>query len=128
MEKVMLIEIENPRQIENEGPRRWFTDKYFDLIVWYEKKGKAITGFQLCYDKGRMERALTWRPNLGFSHERIDDGDWPGRMKMTPILVPDGAFDHTSIAERFRRSSRKIDPEIGEFVYQKVMHYPQSEP
>jgi hypothetical protein len=123
MEKVMLSEIQDPRQIENEGLRRWFTDEYFDLIVWYEKDGTEVTGFQLCYDRGYKERALTWRRGEGFNHERIDDGELPGRMKMTPVLVPDGVFDHTSIAERFRRSSGQIDPEIQEFVYEKVIHY-----
>jgi hypothetical protein len=123
MEKVMLSEIKDSRQIENEGPRRWFTDEYFDLIVWYEKKGKAVAGFQLCYDRGYKERALTWRRGEGFNHERIDDGELPGRMKMTPVLVPDGVFDHTSIAERFHRSSGQIDPEIRDLVYEKVIHY-----
>jgi hypothetical protein len=123
MEKVMLSEIQDPRQIENEGPRRWFTDEYFDLIVWYDKEGTAVTGFQLCYDRGYQERALTWRTDQGFTHERIDDGELSGRMKMTPVLVPDGAFDHISIAERFRRSSGQIDAEIREFVHDKVIHY-----
>jgi len=123
MEKVMLSEIQNPRQIGNEGPRRWFTDEDFDLILWYEKEGTGVTGFQLCYDKGRKERALTWWNGQGFTHKRIDDGEVPGRMKMTPVLVRDGAFDHTSIAERFRCSSGQIDPEIREFVYDKMMHY-----
>ena len=31
----MLTEIQNARQIAGEGVRRWFTDDYFDLIVWY---------------------------------------------------------------------------------------------
>jgi hypothetical protein len=47
----MLNEIANPRQIPGEGPRRWFTDSYFDLIVWYQGASSSIAGFQLCYDK-----------------------------------------------------------------------------
>ena len=119
----MLHEIPNPRQIAGEGPRRWFSDEYFDLIVWYEKEATAVTGFQLCYDKGQNERALTWRRGEGFSHQRIDDGEIPGRAKMTPVLVPDGVFDRNSIAERFLHSSGQIDPEIRDLVYKKVMHY-----
>ncbi len=42
----MIVEKKDARQIENEGFRRWFTDDFFDLIVWYENK--EITGFQLC--------------------------------------------------------------------------------
>lgn len=119
----MLSEVRNTRQIKNEGRRRWFTDSYFDLIVWYEREGSAIAGFQLCYDKEREERALTWRRGEGFDHKRIDDGEVTGRMKMTPVLVPDGTFDYTAVAERFRRQSETIDPEIRDLVYDKVMHY-----
>jgi hypothetical protein len=52
----MLAEIRDVRQIPGEGFRRWFSDGDFDLIVWYA--GGEIAGFQLCYDKGRRERAL----------------------------------------------------------------------
>jgi hypothetical protein len=124
----MLNEIANPRQVPGEGPRRWFTDSYFDLILWYEGDSSSIAGFQLCYDKEREERALTWRRGEGFDHKRVDDGEVSGRMKMTPVLVPDGAFDFTSVAERFRRESETIDPEIRDFVYAKVMGYPFTGP
>jgi hypothetical protein len=122
----MLNEIANPRQVPGEGPRRWFSDPYFDLIVWYREDGSSIDGFQLCYDKEREERALTWRRDTGFDHKRIDDGEVTGRMKMTPVLVPDGSFDYSGIAERFRRESEKIDPEIRDFIYERVMNYPRS--
>jgi hypothetical protein len=127
-EKAVLFEVRNTRQIENEGLRRWFTDPYFDLIVWYDREGTAIAGFQLCYDKERDERALTWRRGQGFDHKRIDDGEVSGRMKMTPVLVPDGTFDYAAIAERFRRESRKIDPEVREFVHKKLTSYANREP
>jgi len=119
----MLFEIKNPRQIEGEGRRRWFADSYFDLIVWYGRAGD-LEGFQLCYDKGRDERALTWREDQGYAHERVDDGEVTGRAKMTPVLVPDGAFAHSAIAERFRTESAKIDPEIAGFVYDRLRGYP----
>ena len=124
----MLNEIANLRQISEEGHRRWFTDSYFDLIVWYERDGTTLAGFQLCYDKEGEERALTWRRGKGFDHKRIDDGEVTGRMKMTPVLVPDGTFDYLVIAERFRRESEKIDPGIRKLVYEKLRNYLQSEP
>lgn len=118
----MLVEKQNVRQIPNEGFRRWFTDNYFDLIVWYE--GEEIVGFQLCYDKGNDEHALTWRPSSGFSHNRIDDGEIPYAAKMTPILVADGVFDKDEIAERFRNAARKIEYEIVDLVYRKLKEFP----
>ena len=119
----MLSEVENVRQVRDEGYRRWFTDSFFDLIVWYEQDG-SINGFQLCYDKFQKERALTWLKNKGFSHEKIDDGEIPGHSKMTPILVPDGEFSKESIAEKFKAEAKEIDPQIKEFIYTKISRYP----
>ena len=73
----MLSEIRNARQVEGEGFRRWFTDDYFDLIVWYGNDRRLI-GFQLCYDKQERERALTWTLEHGFQHNRIDSGELSG--------------------------------------------------
>jgi hypothetical protein len=118
----MLSEIKDVKQIENEGYRCWFADNYFDLIIWYEDK--AITGFQLCYDKQGSERSLTWIKDRGFSHNKIDAGEHPGHTKMTPILVADGIFDKEKIAERFKKESKKIDADIAEFVYARLLAYP----
>lgn len=119
----MLSEIKDVRQIKDEGFRRWFTDSYFDLILWYEEQNE-ISGFQLCYDKNGNERALTWRKDQGFSHEKIDDGDVVPGPKRTPILVPDGKFEKNEIAEKFESESRNIDLKISEFVYGKLMEFP----
>jgi hypothetical protein len=118
----MLFEIRNPRQIEGEGRRRWFADNFFDLIVWYDPRG-SLEGFQLCYDKGRNERALTWRAGQGYTHERVDDGESGPLVNMTPILVPDGVFTHDAIARRFREESAEIDPEVAGFVYERLRGY-----
>jgi len=32
-------------------------------------------------------------------------------------------FDFRTIAERFSKESRNIDPEIGRFVHQKILEY-----
>ena len=119
----MLSEIRNPRQIAAEGFRRWFTDEYFDLIVWYSDNGRLI-GFQLCYDKEDRERALTWTLAHGFQHDRIDSGEIPGHTKMTPIIVADGAFNASPVAERFREASADIDPAIALFVSERLNDYP----
>jgi hypothetical protein len=119
----MLTEIQNARQIAGDGVRRWFTDDYFDLIVWYGDEKHPI-GFQLCYDKQGRERALTWTRAHGFQHDRVDSGEIPGHSKMTPIIVADGAFDNTSITRRFRRESTSIDPRIASFVFERLDSYP----
>ena len=56
----MLHEIKNVRQEAGGGRRRWFESEGMDVVVWMDGDG-AIIGFQLCYDFGQGERALTWR-------------------------------------------------------------------
>jgi hypothetical protein len=112
---VMLSEIRNARQVQGEGFRRWFTDEYFDLIVWYDNDRRLI-GFQLCYDKLQRERALTWTREHGFQHNRIDSGEVPGHSKMTPVIIADGAFNRDPVVQRFQEASAGIDPEIASFV------------
>jgi hypothetical protein len=119
----MLAEIQNARQVAGEGFRRWFTDDYFDLIVWYGDAG-TLLGFQLCYDKPARERALTWTVEHGFQHNRIDAGEVPGHAKMTPLIIADGAFSRDTVAERFRRESTALDPVIATFVYRKLKEHP----
>ncbi len=119
----MLTEIHNPRQIEGEGFRRWFTDEYFDLIVWYSDD-RALIGFQLCYDKLERERALTWTREHGFQHNRIDAGEVPGHAKMTPVIIADGEFSRDPVAERFWKASGQIEPAVARFVYETVKKFP----
>ena len=120
----MLKEARETRQIPNEPFRRWFSDNMFDLIVWYTKDN-SIMGFQLCYRKGMDEHALTWLKGKGFSHKRIDDGEGrPAEYKMTPVLVPDGAFDRDNVLAEFERVSGALDPDIVSVVTQSMRNYP----
>lgn len=117
----MLVEKNSVRQIENEGFRRWFADREFDLIVWYEDD--EIIGFQLCYDKNDTERAITWNKHGGYIHNKIDDGEAPYSYKMSPVLVQDGLFDKSRVAGSFKRAATKIDDGITDFVYTKLLEY-----
>jgi hypothetical protein len=120
----MLREIQNPRQNENENRRRIFTDEFFDLYIWVDKKD-AIVGFQLCYDKQHHERALTWLRGRGFSHERVDDGEdiEKKHFKMKPILMSDGIFDIKSISALFKKESERLEKRIADFVLEKIADY-----
>ena len=119
----MLHEVPIVRQIPGESRRRWFTDSDMDLTVWLDNRGR-INGFQLCYDKSRLERALTWTLTSGFTHQRVDDGEGrPGRYKGTPILIADGAFDPSTVSRQFTEQSTDIDNSVSSFVHQKLMEY-----
>lgn len=98
---------------------RWFSDDYFDLIVWHDDQGR-ITGFQLCYDKKWDERAYTWKENQLPVHERIDSGETSPLKNMAPILVPDGIAPYDELIKRFRENAVAVDPAICELVLSKL--------
>jgi hypothetical protein len=118
----MLQELESIRQIKGEPERRWFSDDFFDLIVWRNESG-VLTGFQLCYDRENRPRALTWHAK-GYLHHAVSDGeDRSGMPKATPILVPDGSFDKKRITDAFARVCGSIDGKISAFVLEKLKAY-----
>lgn len=117
----MLSEIKPVRQVPGEGFRRWFTDVEMDLIVWYDGEDlEQIEGFQLCYDKEVLERALTWRPGAGFSHHKVDGGESPYAAKMSPVLAADGSVDFKKIGAAFLRHAKEIDPGLVAFVSDRL--------
>jgi hypothetical protein len=123
----MLYEFHDVKQYPEEGFRRWFLDDYFDLIIWYDNNQNLI-GFQLCYDKNFNEHAITWHKNPqndngSYIHTRVDSGDLTFHAKGTPILAADGQFAKLDISQKFKEASQKIEPEIAQFVYQKLLTY-----
>ncbi len=105
-----------------ENVRRWFSDDYFDLIVWIAQDG-SLSGFQLCYDKYKKERALTWTRRNGFRHERVDDGESNPSKNLTPVLIPDGVFPAQDVIRLFLERSEDIDPQLKSLVVDKLRQY-----
>ncbi|OHD60962.1 MAG: hypothetical protein A2014_03070 [Spirochaetes bacterium GWF1_49_6] len=124
-----MKEIKDTRQIPGEGFRRWFNDDLFDLFVWYaDKNSPAPLGFQLCYGKSdtggiRTDRALTWKPGEGFSHNAIDTGRYSATEHRSPILVADGLFPKKRIVPEFDARSGGIDPAVRDFVLSKLKEF-----
>jgi hypothetical protein len=112
----VLREIRNLRQEPGAGRRRWFESDGFELVLWFDAIGQC-EGFQVCYDLGRGEHALTWRPAGGFSHNSVDQGDSPyGGAKQTPILVADGMIPWSEIGRLFGERGNGLDAELRELV------------
>ena len=124
----MLLEMSNVSQSAGEPPRRWFVSDDLDLLVWCDDSGRP-SGFQLCYDKGPSQRALTWQRDRGFSHKAVDEGDRVGgKYKAIPILTTDGPFPANRVAERFAHESAELPPEFAAFVKMKLQQHPDYVP
>jgi hypothetical protein len=117
----MLTPVADATERDGDYFRSWFADDYFDLIVWSDEH-REIASFQLCYNKGVDEYALTWIRPSSYHHQRVDDGEnRPGRYKSTPVLIPDGSFPAEAIAERFKQESSRLDPALAEFIHEKIL-------
>ena len=117
----MLKEITTVKQIQEEPKHRWFSNDSLDLYIWYDINDRIIQ-FQICYDKGTYEKALTWKENKKLSHHSVDDGEGGVfRMKSTPILVPDGEFDKEKILKLFAELGAKLEHEMFEFVRDHIL-------
>ena len=111
------------KQIPGEPHKRWFEDSYFDLLVWENESGQIVE-FQLYYDKLHNQRSLTWKKQTGYTHSKVDDGEYkPGKYKSTPILIDDGDFDFVTIADKFENNSRGIDAKVSNFVVNKIRKF-----
>ena len=119
-----LRELPDTRQIPGEPRRRWFHSPDLDLIVWFGEDDTPV-GFQLCYDKARYERALTWREGRGFDHSAVDTGERGDvRHKSTPILVADGLFDTKSVRDEFIEAAGEVPEDIKSYVSRVLERYP----
>lgn len=118
----MLKELPARQQAAGEPSRRWFFSHDQDLVVWLDDEG-GILGFQLCYDKYRSERAITWRRQGGFEHAVVDDGERGGIDFQTPFLYPGGDCDIGRVLARFLELSSTVPSDIASFVVDRLREY-----
>ncbi|MFN2454214.1 MAG: hypothetical protein ABR577_08335 [Pyrinomonadaceae bacterium] len=118
----MLKEFKAVKQHDNDLFRRWFEDDFFDLIVWYDAH-QMICGFQLCYDKNRRERAITWLESKGYAHDVIDSGERSVWEVKSPTLAGATSFPHQQVLEDFTLRSTEIDEEVAAYVKRKLEEY-----
>jgi len=116
-----LFRVNEPRQPTREQHPRWFSNEDFDLFVWFDDLG-AIAGFELCYDRSDVERALSWSPIRGYRHWRVDTGEATGlNYDMTPILEPDDTdFPKDRVIAAFVEAADALEPTIRSFVVQRL--------
>jgi hypothetical protein len=119
-----MLEATPKRPVHGDYDRSWLSDDYFDLIVWYTSTD-TIHGFQLCYDKPRWERALTWLSGRGFSHTEVDSGEDTAEANRSPVLVPDGSFPADIVLAEFTRRGSALPAELRRLVTDKISEFVQ---
>jgi hypothetical protein len=102
--------------------KRYFSDGYFDLFVWYYQNTDRIKGFQLCYDVGYNEHSLTWTMENGYSFTKIDSGD-SAYFQASPILVEGDIFPAEQILVKLIAVSQNIGNEISGLIISKIAEY-----
>ena len=117
--RFVFREIVNVRQERAAGRRRWFESEHLDLVVWFDRADHVI-GFQLLYDLGEGEHALTWREGVGFVHSRVDLGDDGPFSNLTPILVANGRVPWPEVTQLFAPLGPSLDPELYRLVQDRL--------
>jgi hypothetical protein len=112
------LTIQNPK----DPNRIWYSDEYFDLIIWQDRHN-CIEAFQLCYDIKRHERVLSWSKTYGFNHSQIDSGEQSPNTNRSPLFVADGIFECQKLLEKFNKHAKDIDAHIRAFIIDKVKTY-----
>ena len=111
----MLIE-KTITQQAGEPRRRWFAGAAMDLFLWLGQDG-GVVQFQICYDKGPGEKAVTWTAGQGLRRHAVDDGTGGVlRMKSSPTLVPGGDVDLEPVCSLFEQQAGKLEHELYTFI------------
>ena len=106
---------------EHGAQRRWFSDEFFELILWHGEGGSVIA-FQLCYARPKSEHALLWSQAEGYSHQRVLSGD-TRPFKRAPVFAPAGLFPRDHVLAEFSKRSVALPPEIRSFVVARLEAY-----
>jgi hypothetical protein len=141
--------------IDTENRLRVFmdTDCTEQLKVWYVDGKKmnqpdAVCEFRLLYNVIYDPHCIAWRkkdvdgkPEEIYAHTAIDDGedksvfDVDGNrisfaFKQAPTLILDGVFERKNLqalADDFLKRSGYIDQKLAQFIYQKLLGFPEGQ-
>ena len=112
----------------------WYHALKGDLFLWKRKHGEAkveyggdeaIALFQVAFTE-RMagdEYMFEWEKGDTFRLGRVDSGDVPGGMSLTPVVDLQDIGHRSLLSEclrYFEKQSTAVSPEMREFILQKI--------
>ncbi len=111
------MEIQGVRQRPEEGFRRWFSNNYFDIVIWYEEEGGEISGIQFCYGKPFSEKAFTWE-STSQSHHYVTEQR--KSASATGMLKGDAGIISESVMKQLKEESHEMDKDLLVLVLEKI--------
>ena len=116
-----LVENKEVRQRPDEGFRRWFVNRHYDIIFWYDREGGSLIGFQFCYGKPYHEKAYTCGETFS-SHRYVSSylSDSGAGVLETAILKGTAGLIPDEEIERFREEQGDLDPDLAEIIIEKM--------
>lgn len=117
----MLREIGYIKQSPGQLFRRWFNDELLDLFVWQEEGGR-ITGFQLCFDKDKDERALSYSEAEGYALDDVHTEESSLDMG-SPVLRRGAELPFPHLLALLTERGAGIDPRVFRYVKEKLEAY-----
>ncbi|MDH3343073.1 MAG: hypothetical protein OEM07_05050 [Gammaproteobacteria bacterium] len=120
----MLQEIASTHRSSHRKPKRWFTDSDMDLFIWFEKQRPVC--FQLSYDKRQHEHSISWHIDAGFSHSSINAETRHTKYQQPKSSSSTGEpnFNSRYIAREFLLASQHIQTSIADFIFARLIEYP----
>jgi hypothetical protein len=123
----MLEEFKKVRQRPGEGLRRFFSDGYFELMVWYGEGDVGITGFQLAYDVKKHERVITYKTDedrvMRSHHYNTGTAFELHGSEQSSILAGDAGPVDPTLVEHFLLAARHLEPAILDYVRTRLRDF-----
>lgn len=124
----MLREISRFRNYGGSTNRRSFTDSDMDLYVWF--KDQVPERFHLTYNKQGNTRSISWNNETGFEQWRFAQVEALAAMLGFPDMLDffymhdTGETHAPKLAYHFLHGSEKIAPWLADFIYARLLEYP----
>ncbi|MBI4424513.1 MAG: hypothetical protein HY554_12335 [Elusimicrobia bacterium] len=115
------------RQVPGDRRRRFFSDKSFELLVWYEPDG-GVFGFQLMYAMPEKPyRAIAWTSLEGYGHHFVSLSEgaalgWNAGRGLSPARLE--TFDKHAVLELFEKASEELEPSLRALLREKLAQVP----
>ena len=100
-----------------------------DLYVWF--KDQVPERFHLTYNKLGHTRSISWNNEIGFDRWRYAQAEALAAMLGFPHLFESlylqetGDVRATILANRFLHASENIAPWLADFIYARLLEYPE---